>query len=112
VVRNPEAGTETFRAVQVDEFAEAALSGAQVLDVRAPSEWDTDVIEGSILSYLPDLAEKTPDGLSRDEPVWVACAGGYRASIAAGILASRGFEPVVLIDGGATDVMCRTSNES
>jgi glyoxylase-like metal-dependent hydrolase (beta-lactamase superfamily II)/rhodanese-related sulfurtransferase len=112
VVRNPEAGTETFRAVQVDEFAEAALSGAQVLDVRAPNEWGTDVIEGSILSYLPDLAEKTPDGLSRDEPVWVACAGGYRASIAAGILASRGFEPVVLIDGGATDVMRRTSNES
>jgi rhodanese-related sulfurtransferase len=111
VVRNPASATESFSAVQVDEFAEAARSGAQVLDVRAPNEWDTGVIEGSILSYLPHLARSTPDGLSRDEPVWVACGSGYRASIAAGILGSRGFEPIVLVDGSATDVLRQTSNE-
>jgi rhodanese-related sulfurtransferase len=42
--------------------------------------------------------------------VWVACGSGYRASIAAGILGSRGFDPIVLVDGSATDVLRQTSN--
>jgi glyoxylase-like metal-dependent hydrolase (beta-lactamase superfamily II)/rhodanese-related sulfurtransferase len=110
VVTNPPEATETFRTVDATQFAEAARSGGQILDVRAPNEWDQGVIEDSILSYLPDVAEDTPPGLDRDEPVWIACGSGLRASIAAGILQSRGFEPIVLVQSGATNVLRQTSN--
>lgn len=112
VVRNPSTGLESFRTVDRDAFGEAIASGAQILDVRAPDEWEDGVIEGSLLSYLPDLAEETPRGLDLERPVWVVCATGYRASIAAGILQDRGFEPVVLTEGGATDFPAVTSNGS
>lgn len=109
VARNPATGLVSIRTVEPDEYAEAARSGAQLLDVRAPNEWEGGTVEGSILSYLPDLARETPPGLVPSSPVWIACASGYRATTAAGILQGRGFEPVLLINGGATDVLERTS---
>ena len=109
VARNPSEGLVSFRTVGPDEYAEAASAGGQILDVRAPNEWETGFVEGAILSYLPHLAQTTPPGLDPSSPVWVACGSGYRASIAAGILQDRGFEPVVLATGGVTDVAERES---
>ena len=109
IVRNPPHTERSFRTVDRDEYLEAARSGAQLLDVRAPNEWDNGIVEGSVLSYLPDLADRTPSGLDPSQPVWIACGSGYRAAIAAGILQDRGFETVVLIDDGVPDVMQRMS---
>ena len=109
IARNPQSGLVSYRTVGDDEYLEAVEAGAQLLDVRAPDEWDSGFIEGSTLSYLPHLVEKTPIGLDPDEPVWVVCGSGYRASIAASILQDRGFEPVVLSHGGATDLLHRAS---
>lgn len=112
VARNPSEGLVSYRTVDQGDYAEAAMSGAQILDVRAPNEWERGVVEGSTLSYLPDLARRTPPGLDPSSPVWIACGSGYRASIAAGILQDRGFEPVVLTSGGATEVLEETSKGS
>lgn len=112
IARNPAEGLVSIRTVEPDQYAEAAKAGAQLLDVRAPNEWETGIVEGSTLSYLPDLAETTPPGLDGSSPVWIACASGYRAMIAAGILQDRGFEPVVLGTGGATDVLEETSKRT
>lgn len=109
IARNPDSGLVSYRTVSDDEYLEAVEGGAQLLDVRAPNEWDVGFIPGSTLSYLPHLVEETPVGLDPDEPVWVVCGSGYRASIAAGILQDRGFEPVVLSHGGATDLIRRAS---
>jgi hydroxyacylglutathione hydrolase len=105
VVRNPSEGLQSFRTVDRTEYAEAVRAGDQLLDVRAPNEWDTGTVEGTVLTYLPDLAESTPSALETNGPVWVACGSGYRAAIAAGILQSRGFEPVLLSDDGVSDVL-------
>lgn len=110
IVRHPAGETVALEVADVRQFADAVMSGAQILDVRAPNEWDESSIEGSILSYVPDVAAETPSGLREEEPVWVLCGSGYRATIAAGILQDRGFDPVVLIEGGATDVLRQTSN--
>lgn len=113
VVRHPAGDGVAFEVVDVRQFADAARSGAQILDVRAPDEWvEEGSIEGSILSYVPDVARETPAGLTEDEPVWVLCGSGYRATIAAGILQDRGFDPVVLIEGGAADVLGQTSEDT
>jgi hydroxyacylglutathione hydrolase len=74
-----------------------ALEGdRQVLDVRAPDECALDHLDGSLECYLPDLVEGIPAELSKDEPVYVGCTTGHRASTAAGILADAGYQPVVL----------------
>lgn len=104
IVRNPSEGLQSFRTVDRNEYAEAARGGDQLLDVRAPDEWDTGTVEGSVLTYLPDLAESIPSGLDSSRPVWVACGSGYRAAIAAGILQDRGFTPILLGGDGISDV--------
>ena len=45
-----------------------------------------------------------PD-LDRSEPVWVVCATGFRASIAAGLLAQEGIEPIVVTGGGVSETL-------
>ncbi|MGB8360370.1 MAG: MBL fold metallo-hydrolase [Acidimicrobiia bacterium] len=101
--------TESYQLVDLVSFGDAAADGAQILDVRAPDEWSQGVIDDSVLSYVPDVAAATPAGLRADSPVWLICETGFRAGIAASILQNRGFDPVVLIEKGATDVLAATS---
>ncbi|MFQ5523943.1 MAG: rhodanese-like domain-containing protein [Acidimicrobiia bacterium] len=95
----------SFRSVGVEEFAQAAASGVQLLDVRAPNEWETGTLPGSVLAYTPDVVQATPEDLIREEPVWLVCESGYRATIAASALEQRGFDPVVLHGAGVPDVL-------
>jgi rhodanese-related sulfurtransferase len=48
---------------------------------------------------LPELLERL-DELDRQRPTAVACASGYRSSIAASTLAARGFTDVSDLLGG------------
>lgn len=109
VIRPGPGHDSTFSTVGVDAFIAALEDGGQVLDVRAPDEWERGVVPGSILSYLPDLAEEIPTGLDSGRPVWVMCASGLRATTAASILEDRGLEPIALVGAGATDVLAGTS---
>ena len=67
----------------------------QVLDVRRVNEFDEGHIEGAVNIPLHQLLERL-DEVPAGE-VWVHCAGGYRASIAASVLAARSV-PVVAVD--------------
>ena len=80
---------ESHETAPVDRLAEALEDGAQVIDVRDPSEWESEHLPGSIHRYVPDLIDDMPD-LDGSRPVWVVCATGFRASIAAGLLAAAG----------------------
>jgi glyoxylase-like metal-dependent hydrolase (beta-lactamase superfamily II)/rhodanese-related sulfurtransferase len=67
-----------------------------VLDVRRGSEYDERHIEGAVnvpihtvLAHLESIPHK---------PLWVHCAGGYRASVVASILAARGHDVVAIDD--------------
>jgi hydroxyacylglutathione hydrolase len=76
--------------------AQAAGHHPLVLDVRRADERLGGGIAGSYHVPLHELPERLPE-LPADRTVWVHCAAGYRASIAAGLLeASR--RHVVLID--------------
>ncbi|TPG16846.1 MBL fold metallo-hydrolase [Pedococcus bigeumensis] len=66
-----------------------------VLDVRGASEFDNGHIDGAFNIPLHELLARV-DEVPAGE-VWVHCAGGYRASIAASVLAARGI-PVVAVD--------------
>ncbi|MFS3130194.1 rhodanese-like domain-containing protein [Nocardioides sp. Bht2] len=67
-----------------------------LLDVRRAGEFATAHLRDATnipLHELMDRIDEVPDG-----EVWVHCAGGYRASIAASILAASGRRPVAIDD--------------
>ena len=71
----------------------------QVVDVRAPREYDAKHIDGSLFIPLNHLAERAPE-LPADRPLLVHCAGGYRSSIAASLLQKLGFTQISELAGG------------
>ena len=67
-----------------------------VLDTRMVGEWGDGHVAGATHIPLHELLTRI-DEVPTDRAVWVHCASGYRASIAASLLARSGRE-VVLID--------------
>ncbi len=86
-----------LRSYPVAGFAAvAAERDAQLLDVRRDDERAGGFLTGSVhipLAQLPDRLAEVPDGR-----VWVHCASGFRASIAASILDRAGHEVVHIDD--------------
>jgi hydroxyacylglutathione hydrolase len=74
-----------------------ATPDAHVLDVRRDDERRELAIAGSQHIPLHEL-ERRVDEVPDDREVWVHCASGYRASIAASLLARGGRQPVLIDD--------------
>jgi len=72
-----------------------------VVDVRAPTERQTERIEGSLGIPLNHLLERLGE-VPRDRAVVVHCQGGYRSAIAASLLAEHGVSRVSDLVGGLT----------
>ena len=75
--------------------ADPPAPNAVVLDVRRPEEWRAGHLAGSLniaVHELPQRLDEVPPG-----EVWVHCAAGYRATVAAGLL-DRAGRDVVLVD--------------
>ncbi len=90
-------GDGDVRSYEVSDFAGLAETEREiaVLDTRQQSEYSDGHIPGAVnipLHELPHRLAEVPDG-----EVWVHCASGYRASIAASLL-DREHRTVVLID--------------
>jgi glyoxylase-like metal-dependent hydrolase (beta-lactamase superfamily II) len=97
--RHPEL-TATTERVAAPLAAERLAAGAAVaVDVRAPAERDAKSVAGSVSLPLSQLLDRLGE-LPKDRPLLVFCAGGYRSSIAASILANHGFANVSEIAGG------------
>ena len=67
-----------------------------VLDVRRTPEYDESHIDGAVHIPLHELLGRLGEVPAGE--VWVHCAGGYRASIAASILAAHGHRVVAVDD--------------
>jgi rhodanese-related sulfurtransferase len=68
-----------------------------VLDVRRHDERRNRAIVGSQHVPLHELTRRALE-VPTDREVWVHCAGGYRASIAASLLVRAGRTPVLIDD--------------
>jgi rhodanese-related sulfurtransferase len=68
----------------------------QILDVRRRLEWEESHIDGAVHIPIHDIARRV-DEVPTGE-VWVHCAAGYRASIAASIIAASGRKVVAVDD--------------
>jgi glyoxylase-like metal-dependent hydrolase (beta-lactamase superfamily II)/rhodanese-related sulfurtransferase len=93
----PDAPAQLRRVTFADlEPARADRDDLVVLDVRRRNEWRQSHVDGAVhlpLHDLPSHPDKVPDG-----EVWVHCGSGYRASIAASMLAAKGRTAVIIDD--------------
>ncbi|HLU45959.1 MAG TPA: MBL fold metallo-hydrolase [Natronosporangium sp.] len=91
----PRADFATLAAVQAGEGPAELPAPDVVLDVRLTNEWNAGHLAGAVHIPLPELRQRMadlPPGV-----VWVHCRSGYRATIAASLLAAAGRQ-VVLVD--------------
>ena len=108
-------GDGQARAYDVSDFAGLAAASAEgkvtVLDTRQESEYADGHIPGAVNIPLHELPHRLADVPDAAE-VWVHCASGYRASIAASLL-DREHRTVVLIDenyGQAVELGLQTAH--
>jgi hydroxyacylglutathione hydrolase len=99
---------ESNGRLTVDELATRLASGGSarpgapdnlVIDVRQADEYSAGHIPGSVhltAGSLPDRLDELP----HDRPIVTICASGVRASIAASILRSAGFDDVSWVSSG------------
>jgi hydroxyacylglutathione hydrolase len=94
------AGHELERATRIANFDGLAPVGTAertVLDVRDAWEHESGHHRDAIHVPFHELPERL-DEVPRELPVWVYCATGARATIAASFLARNGFDPVLIDD--------------
>ena len=94
------AGGAQLRSYRVADFEDLADvlgdDGLVVLDVRRAGEFESGHVRGAVNIALHEL----PEGIAKippDRRLWIHCATGYRASVAAALL-DRQDRRVVLID--------------
>ena len=78
-----------------------AEDGFQVLDTRSDEEWQQGHIPTARHIFVPELPARMHE-LDCEQPVAVYCGSGYRASIAASLLARGGFRQVYNVPGSMT----------
>jgi hydroxyacylglutathione hydrolase len=97
--------TEASGILSVDELAAALSAGGPdaplLIDVRQASEIESGHVPGAIPIGAADLPERLA-GFPRDRAIATICAGGFRASIAASLLKTAGFERVSAVAGGVS----------
>ena len=97
----------TYEQESARDLAARIASGeeVQVVDVRAPNEWEESRVDGSLWRYVPDLRDGMPEGLDPDREVHLICRTGNRATIASSLVLQEGFAPVVVAEGGVAEVL-------
>jgi glyoxylase-like metal-dependent hydrolase (beta-lactamase superfamily II) len=98
---------DSYRQETAQELSARIAAGEtpQIVDVRAPNEWEASRIEGSQWRYVPDIREGMPAGLDPEQEVHLICRTGNRATIAASLVIEAGFTPIVVAKGGVEDVL-------
>ncbi len=87
----------SYAVATFEDLARAAVHrDVAILDVRQPEEWREAHIDGALFVPFYELEERV--GELPDVQIWVHCAGGFRASIAASILDRAGREAVLVDD--------------
>ncbi|MCS6823610.1 MAG: MBL fold metallo-hydrolase [Cytophagaceae bacterium] len=92
--------TDAIQRVSASAFAdEMSKQKNTVIDVRKPSEYDAEHVEGAVNKPLAYINEWI-NTLDRKEHFYLHCAGGYRSAIAASILLARGYRNFTEVQGG------------
>lgn len=93
-----------FETVDIEDMAEWIVSAQPmtVVDARDDHEWAAGHVPGAVHMYVPDVPHRA-DEISREAPVAVHCATGYRAGIAASLLEQAGLKRIIHVNGPFSD---------
>ena len=84
--------------VTIEELESALQSGARLVDVREPHEYEAGHVPGAVLVPLASVPESL-DKFSADATTYVICKSGARSYRACEFLAGQGLE-AVNVEGG------------
>lgn len=103
----------SFPTADTDDLCHAFMEGRdiEVLDVRQPSEWRNGHVPGSRNIFVGELPGRVKE-VRRDKEVWVACASGHRAAIAASLLDRAGANVRLIAQGGVPEWLARCMPEA
>lgn len=92
--------TDEIETIDIKKFEELynLNNNINILDVRKPDEWKGEHIAES-QNFPLDFINRQMSEVSTDKPYYMHCRSGYRSTVAASILKSRGFEKLVNIHG-------------
>ena len=110
---------DTIESISAEEFAQRLKKDKlHVVDVRKESEFTAEHVDGAHHASLQYINEHLAR-VSKDEPNYIHCAGGYRSMVAASLLKARGYHNVIDVAGGfnaikktdvkVTDYVCPTT---
>lgn len=97
----------SFERIDIDTLYKrwTQHSGMAIVDVRRDDEWREGHIPDALHLHIGELPQHL-DEVPRNRPVTVICQSGYRAEIAASMIAATGRE-VIAVQGGVADWMDR-----
>jgi hydroxyacylglutathione hydrolase len=92
--------TDHFESISIETLYKYLMLREEftLVDVRRPDEWVQGHIPGALHIHLGDLPEHIEE-LPKDRRLVVICHTGYRAGIAASMLAASGHEVAVVRNG-------------
>ena len=88
-----------------NKIKEALKSGAVIIDVRTPQEFDLGKVPGSINIPVDRISTNVARIKGFKKPVIVCCASGMRSATAKNILKSTGLNEV--INGGSWETVLK-----
>ena len=102
-----------FELAQLPQISPAELKGSssRVLDVRRPAEYAGGHVPGALSIPLNELQRRVGE-IKSGGPLAVICAGGYRSSAAASLLARHGFHGELQNVTGGTSAWIREGFET
>ena len=77
-----------------------------ILDVRQDDEWEAGHIPDSQHLFVGDLWDRISE-VPDDRTIYIACASGFRAAIAASMLAREGRDVKLLASSGVPEWLSR-----
>lgn len=92
-----------IRDVSVKEFRQAmdALPDEVVIDLRTPGETAKGKIPGAVeIDFYGDNFRSALDGLDRNKPYLLYCAGGIRSGKTAALMQQMGFKKIYNLEDG------------
>ena len=97
---------DIITTISVDSFEKIYKNNSEIniLDVRKPGEYSGEHIENA-QHFALDYINQNMSEISKDKPYYMHCRSGYRSTVAASILKSRGFETLVNVQGLFDDIM-------
>ncbi len=88
----------TIPEISAEDLATRLESGAQVIDVREPYEWDEAHLAGSYLIPLGQVVDRL-DEIATGPSVYVICRSGVRSANACEYLRVQGIDAVNVTGG-------------